>query len=57
MTREQALLFLRKVCAERIQDLARSGAAASAEALAIHCETAFSIIKQEPDNGQLPDQS
>lgn len=46
MTYDQAIEFLRKVCAERIQSVAGANAIASAEALAERCELAFSVIKE-----------
>lgn len=56
MTKEQAIIFLRKVCAERIQAAGQFGALATAEALAIQCELAFKTINEAPHDHELPDQ-
>lgn len=44
MTHEEAIQFLRKVCAERIQSIAAAQAPATAEALAHRCEMAFAAL-------------
>lgn len=52
MTKEEAIEFIRKVCAERIIAIAAANCPASAEALATRCELAFQALTTEAqENG------
>lgn len=47
MTKNEAIEFLRQVCAERIYSIAASNSPASASALAFRCEQAFEALTEE----------